>query len=385
VIRQPRSTARRWLVVGTPLLLPAAVALGGCQPGAIASSMIQTPEYAADQAKCSVRSSASEPLIVEWIPADRAKLEALARQGVVVIKYEGCDMQVLAGCTVPDIGYRYVATTVKEENVSIRTTDELYAKLPFGAARLEATLEQSGELNVDMRIAGRYQASRDQIRGADLRGRCGDATHVISAVIVGAFTFATTGSAALGGGLSVFEVEGGGGTRAQRHVLSRDGDPRACDAAQLTDETPPAQCGALLRLEVTPLPEVEDRLRAARAADERRREDDAASAATWRGLGWAGVGLGVAAGALAGAFAYLGTENNEAIRAGGFESAEAIAAAESHGNTLNVAGWVLAGTAITLAGTGIGLVLAHPPPPPMGDAQGPLPEGVAVRIVGSLP
>jgi hypothetical protein len=351
----------------------------GCRPGAVASSLLSTPEYASGQPRCSVQKSADEPLIVEWAPTDRAKLEALSRQGLVMIHYQGCEMRVLADCTVPRSSYRYVATTVKQDSVSIRNADDLYAKLPFGAARLEATLERTGELDVDMRIVGRYQADRSDIRAADLAGRCAEATHAVTAVIVGAFDFSTAATANVGGEASVFDAGVGAGSRAARDTLSRDGELAACGVAQLTDTAPPPNCGALLRLEVTPLPEVEERRAAEAAAREEQREADDARAAGWRALGWSALGVGVAAGSLAALFAYLSAQANDDIAAGGFATSAEIEAAEADGSTYNVAAWTLAATGVALGATGVAIVLANPSPAPGGDSAQLLPLGVAIR------
>jgi hypothetical protein len=42
----------------------------------------------------------ARPLIVEWPSADRAALEAQASHGLVVVRYEGCEMEVLRQCRV---------------------------------------------------------------------------------------------------------------------------------------------------------------------------------------------------------------------------------------------------------------------------------------------
>lgn len=61
------------------------------------------PEYQPlDQTKCKVAASQRRPLIVEWPSADRAALEAQTRQGVVVVRYTGCEMEMLPSCRVKD-------------------------------------------------------------------------------------------------------------------------------------------------------------------------------------------------------------------------------------------------------------------------------------------
>lgn len=51
-----------------------------------ASSVLKNPELPADaQAKCKVKKSQSEPLVVEWPEMQRAKLESLRRRGLVAV------------------------------------------------------------------------------------------------------------------------------------------------------------------------------------------------------------------------------------------------------------------------------------------------------------
>jgi hypothetical protein len=88
------------------------------------------------EAKCGVHKSQSEPLVVEWPSAARAKLEALSRTGVVAVRYQGCEMEVLASCNAPG-KYAYTAITPKHDHLSIKNEDDLYATIPLGAARLE--------------------------------------------------------------------------------------------------------------------------------------------------------------------------------------------------------------------------------------------------------
>src|SRR5512136_494974 len=99
------------------------------------------------QTKCSIAKSQLRPLIVEWPSADRLDLEALAKQGMVAVRYEGCEMEVLRGCKV-DGTYRYSAATRQDDRVHIRDEDGLYANIPVYAAKFEAALKTAGELTV---------------------------------------------------------------------------------------------------------------------------------------------------------------------------------------------------------------------------------------------
>jgi hypothetical protein len=148
-------------------------------------------------------------------------------------------------------GYEDVALTRKQERVTIHDADELYARLPVGAASLEGKLARAGELTVDMTIVGRKQADRHVVSRDELSGRCDSATHVLTGLTVGAFSMyagaATEASAELG-----FARAGVGGRHTARHeLLASDGDPTRCDTPW--DETGVDACAALLRVEAVPI------------------------------------------------------------------------------------------------------------------------------------
>ncbi|MEM1030003.1 MAG: hypothetical protein AAGN82_06620 [Myxococcota bacterium] len=228
--------------------------LSGCSPAL--APVAAAPEFEPpSQTKCQVAASQRRPLVVEWPSADRAALEALAKQGTVVVRYEGCEMELLPQCHARG-GYTFTGTSIKQDRLSITNADELYAEVPLGAPKLEAKLARAGELNVDMTVVGRFDGDTRGLTFADLEGRCAEATHVITGLTAGAFTFFAGGSAEASAGASAFGAEAGGRSDASKEVLNRDGDPRACET---TDGlAPPAGCSAILRVEVAPLAQAAD-------------------------------------------------------------------------------------------------------------------------------
>lgn len=204
------------------------------------------------QTKCGVTKSQEKPLIVEWPSAARGDLETQARGGLVVVRYRGCEMDVLPRCRAPG-AYVYAPFTPKVDRVIIRDQDELWASIPIGAARFEGTLRQAGQLNVAMTLVGKMTSDRGVLRAAELSGDCEGATHVIVGITVGAFEFFAGADQGAGAGAQLFGAGGGAKTAALRETLTKDGLTASCAAAKLTDPTPPEGCGALLRLEVLPL------------------------------------------------------------------------------------------------------------------------------------
>src|SRR5262245_56226050 len=165
------------------LLVAAAPSCGG---GNLASQMAKPPAYEPKEGRCTGGKSQARPLIVEWPSSDRAALEARMKQGLVPVKYVGCEMEVLTRCQVPKTAYGFTGITRKNDRVHIRDADELYANIPVYAAKFEGQLQKAGTLNVNMTIVGRYDTTKTTVRQDELEGDCTEATHVVTALTVGA-------------------------------------------------------------------------------------------------------------------------------------------------------------------------------------------------------
>lgn len=227
----------------------------GCpKKGSPSDQLAVSPDLATQtgQAKCGVKASAAKPLVVEWPAADRGALEARANRSLVAVRYQGCEMEVLTNCTVEG-AYSYLGLNQKREGVRIKSVDELYAQLPVGAVGLEAKLERAGQLNVDMVIVGRKEAERSEFSERDLQGRCDEATHVITGITLGAFSFYAGATAEVGAGVKVGNIGAGASSGTEREVLKEDGNADSCAAASQSDAAAPDGCGALLRVEVVPI------------------------------------------------------------------------------------------------------------------------------------
>lgn len=221
--------------------------------GPLAKDLAKAPDLdIKDQSKCKVSQSQARPLIVEWPSADRGALEAQLTKGTVVVRYQGCEMQVLRRCEAPGV-YDYVPITHKRDRITMRDADDLYANVPLGAAKLEGKLERAGELTVTMTMVGSYEAQALDVRKDQLVGDCGEATHVITSLTAGAFSFFAGADAAVGGSVSTPFAGGSANSSASHEVLNQDGDEKACEIASGEDQGPPHNCGALLRIEVAPL------------------------------------------------------------------------------------------------------------------------------------
>jgi hypothetical protein len=383
------SLARSKVVLAITVLGSAA-----CTPGSFAGSITKSPTLEGS-ALCKAGRMNPSPLVVEWSSSARAQFEALAKNGLIVARYTGCELQVLTQCRGPG-GYRYTSITPKNELEQIRGEDDLHAKIPLGAAQLAADLKQSGQLTVDSTVVGRFAAESIDVRESGLVGRCLGATHVVSGLTVGAFELSSGSSGAVSADGSVLQFGGAsGGSKHERKVLSHDGDARACiaprapaapavepappedDAAPAPPppappprpiDAPPDGCGALIRIDLAPLPEAEARY----AAEEQSRDEALAdardSARTRRTVGYIVGGTGAGLLALAGTFALLGAGQNSKIEDGGFANKNEIKSAEETGGTYNTLGWVFGIGGGALFATGAGLVVLSPTPEKVDDA-----------------
>jgi len=242
----------RWLLLPLLATLCSACGMFGGPMGP--ASPAQPPEYVppGGQSKCKVSGSQTRPLIVEWPAADRAALEVLALRGTVVVRYSGCEMEVLPRCRAPG-AYHYVPTTRKTERVVIQDEDELYANLPIGAAKLEGKLRRAGQLDVNMNVVGQFDLDQGELPSDALEGDCRKATHFVTGLTVGAFEFAAGGNAEAGGEASGLGAGVGGTSARRREVISSDGEVAACERSAREDKEPPTGCGALLRVALAEL------------------------------------------------------------------------------------------------------------------------------------
>ena len=248
-----RTDGGRQSRIGPRACAALALALAACAHGP-AGKLAEPPKIELPGGgKCKAGETQSHPLVVEWPAADRASLEARIAHGLVVVGARGCDIEVLRGCRV-EARYDYIGLTRKNDRVRIRNKVELYANLPLGAASLEGKLARYKGLDVEIALVGMFEAPSVRTTRGELDGDCAAATHVITGVQVGAFQFYAGGAGEISAGAKLGNAGLGAATAAERETLSADGSPARCDASTTADTRPPEGCGALIRIELTPLP-----------------------------------------------------------------------------------------------------------------------------------
>ena len=80
------------------------------------------------------------------------------------------------------------------DSLEINDADELYAKLPLGAPSLEGELKRSGKLAVQTVVSGQLRLEGAATGDIPKEGPCAQATHIVSALSLGAFALKAGGT-----------------------------------------------------------------------------------------------------------------------------------------------------------------------------------------------
>jgi hypothetical protein len=236
---------------GRALSLLAMMAALACAP-TLPSTGTSLPQALTPMGKCRVAASQQSPLVTEWPASEKAHLEGLLRAGAVAVAYSGCSMRVLPQCQVRG-SYRWQRTTPSTDNLEINNEDDLYARLPLGAASLEGELKRAGKLAVQTTISGHLKLEDQTAPNLPGDGPCAQATHVVGALSVGAFSLTSGGSISgrAEAGLASIAQAGGGASRSAALMRSA-GDPAVCGSG--TDQAPHPNCASPIQVFLWPLP-----------------------------------------------------------------------------------------------------------------------------------
>jgi hypothetical protein len=152
-------------------------------------------DVAVGQNRCPNADGEARPFVVEWDATDLATFEAKSSRDLIFVKYEGCKVELLYGCSDNGVPGRYgayaspVFTSGSVESFEMRDQDELYAKLPLGAVNLSSKVEVGQTLELQYFVSGAVNSTRNYVERAVLadNSRCKSATHFVSAFNLGAF------------------------------------------------------------------------------------------------------------------------------------------------------------------------------------------------------
>jgi hypothetical protein len=182
----------------------------------------------AGQNACNAKTH-DRPFIIEWDATDMSMFESRAATDVIFVRYEGCDLKVLDGCANDSIrgafgAYRPVEwTSGSVEKMDIASENELYAKLPLGAATLGGRVQSGEKFRMEYFVSGVRTATRTAVYRNELAKvpGCAGATHFVYGFALGAFALASekklSGDAQVG-----FQGLGGGA----KHASSSNADKK---------------------------------------------------------------------------------------------------------------------------------------------------------------
>ncbi|MCC6647151.1 MAG: hypothetical protein IT374_16460 [Polyangiaceae bacterium] len=235
------------------ITLASAMLLPACGPKPPVNDGKTTQKGFDSAVSCSAVRPQTEPDLMAWDPGSRGNLSRLRKEGVVAVRYEakGCnvELELLPNCIGPGAQYKYSQYPEEQTKVA-RNSEELYAELPLGAARLSGKLKGNRALRTDYRLVGLSAIPAGKsFTPADLKGPdCARATHVISTVYLGGFTLVAGDLNEVEGGGSVFAVGGAkAGTSSKSERLDSAGDPESCEAAAKEGVENP-RCSVPLRI-----------------------------------------------------------------------------------------------------------------------------------------
>ena len=237
------------------LSLSAASALAACGTGGVGNA-VRPKESSAGEAleegKCQGVGEGGEPLVVDWKPDQRGDLEIAMKEGVAVVAYSCEGIKLLKECHLEG-NYGYMGMTRKEQVVRLNNSDEVRANLPLSGVKLSAELKRGSSLDVAMVMVGKQKTTWTEPTKGDLKGKCDGATHFVRGATVGAFVMETNTSGEAKAAAEFFGAETGGASASKRQVQNKDGDLGACKASTSNAANAPDQCGAPVRLLISPI------------------------------------------------------------------------------------------------------------------------------------
>lgn len=220
-----------------------ALALQGCGMPAMPPPI----EDPTPLSKCLPARSSDSPLVTEWPASEKAHIESLLAHQAVVVRYADCELRILEGCR-PAGRYLFQRTSLATDTVEITEVNDLYAKLPVGAASLEAELAASGRLAIHTTAIGQMRLDEDV--NVPRTAICEGATHVVRAMSVGAYEMSSGQAVGVGAGASLGPVGAGARHRSTHRTLRAGGDPARCGE---TGDAPHVDCRSPLQLFLGPV------------------------------------------------------------------------------------------------------------------------------------
>lgn len=234
------------------LLLGSLLTIAACGTGEAIRPTDPTYAGAMGLNVCGGPLAPAAPLVVDWRPEERASLEVAVRRGVAVVRYDCRTLTVLPFCNAPG-SYQFTGFTRKEQVVRLSNRDQIEANLPVHGVQLAGSLARGTSLDIGLMMVGQRGTSLQTVTRDGLQGSCDGATHFVQSATLGAFAMTTGAAAEARTAAEIFGAGTSASSLSSKTVLNRDGDLVACGTAGPSSSDAPAQCGALVRLQLVPV------------------------------------------------------------------------------------------------------------------------------------
>jgi hypothetical protein len=195
-------------------------------------------------------------MVVDWTPEARGDLEVAMKEGLALLAYDCKSAKLVPSCSLAG-SYNYIGTTKREKKVEMSTSDEIAANLPVSGlswlSEIGGKFGRETALLAQMVMIGKRSSAKKMAARNELEGTCTEATHFVRAATVGAFAVASGSKAELGATATLMGKGGSADSKSATKLESQDGDLGACDSSTPDAKQPPAQCGAIVRIELEPI------------------------------------------------------------------------------------------------------------------------------------
>ncbi len=195
-------------------------------------------------------------MVVDWTPEARGDLEVAMKEGVALLSYDCRSVRLVPSCALAG-GYGYIGTTRREKKIDLATADEVAASLPVGGlawlSDVGGKVDRQSALLAQLVMVGKHTTARKRADRGELEGGCDEVTHYVRAATVGAFVVAAGSKAEVAAAAKVAGKGASAGSSSSTRVAAHDGDLDACAGSKPDAKAPPAECGAVVRIELEPV------------------------------------------------------------------------------------------------------------------------------------
>lgn len=200
-----------------------------------------------------------EPWVVDLTTSDIDKLTTALGNGVAVVGHDCGGLKILQNCTAPRGRYEYEGKPSLAETKQLNDADEIKAELATGAIlgpKLSSDLKRGISLDIAYTHVG-TSSTTARVGRTDLKetrpGGCQGATHIVEAVLLGAYQMKGSTSAEVSASLEAFK-QGIEAKSASSAINTKTGGKATeCGSAKEGDKSPVSGCRFPLQIRLAAL------------------------------------------------------------------------------------------------------------------------------------